>query len=124
MALSLKENSLAALRHETYEFMPSNFDHVMAGFGAVPGPAIDKGPMGGGPDGFGVVWIPTASGGGAPVPDPSRHLMDSETIEDWKRIVNIPDPSQFDWESKTRSFRRNCTRIRPGFGAGSCVYLL
>lgn len=99
MALSLRENSLAALRHERYDFVPSHFDHLMAGFGAVPGPALEKGPMGGGLDGFGVAWIPTASGGGAPVPVPGTHLMDSETIVDWKKIVTIPDPSAYDWAS-------------------------
>lgn len=99
MAMTLKENSLAALRHETYDFIPSHFDHLMAGFGAVAGPAIEKGPMGGGLDGFGVAWVPTASGSGAPVPVPGKHMMDSETIVDWKNIVTIPNPSEFDWKS-------------------------
>lgn len=99
MAMTLKENSLAALRHETYDFMPSNFDHLMAGFGAVPGPAIEKGPLGGGPDGFGVCWVPTASGDGSPVPVHGEYQMDSETITDWKKLITFPNPAAFDWKS-------------------------
>lgn len=34
------------------------------GFGAIDGPAIEKGPFGGGEDGFGVRWVHPASGGG------------------------------------------------------------
>lgn len=99
MAMTLKENSLAALRHETYDFVPSHFDHLMAGFGAVAGPAIEKGPMGGGLDGFGVEWVPTASGAGFQVPVPGQYQMDSETIVDWKKTVTIPNPAEFDWAS-------------------------
>ncbi len=99
MSMSQKENSLAALRHEVYDFMPSNFDHVMVGFGAVSGPDIEKGPQGGGPDGFGVHWVPTASGDGSPVPCETNHPMDSETITEWKKLITFPDPGKCDWES-------------------------
>ena len=55
MGMTPKENYLAALRHEAYEFIPSPVnDCVMVGFGAASGPAFEKGPMGGGYDGFGV----------------------------------------------------------------------
>lgn len=103
MTMTLKENYLAALRHETYEFVPNNFDCVMVGFGGGPGPAFEKGPLGGGPDGFGVRWVTPASGGGAPIPAPNEFILDSEKIVDWKKLVTFPDIAKFDWDSQAKA---------------------
>ena len=49
MNMTPKENYLAALKGETYEFIPCSLnDCIMAGFGAGNGPAFEKGPAGGG----------------------------------------------------------------------------
>ena len=103
MGMTPKENYLAALRHEAYEFIPSPVnDCVMVGFGAASGPAFEKGPLGGGYDGFGVRWVNPESGGGAPIPAPGEFLLDTETIVDWKRRVKFPDLAAFDWESQAK----------------------
>ena len=55
MPMTPKENIIAVLNHETREWIPSSLsDTVSAGFGSGPGPAFEKGPLGGGPDGFGI----------------------------------------------------------------------
>lgn len=95
-----KENYLAALNHETYEYVP-NFlgDVIGVGFGSGNGPALEKGPIGGGYDGFGVRWMAPESGGGAAIPAPGEFILDSESIVDWKKLVKFPNLVSFDWES-------------------------
>lgn len=103
MTMTPKENILAVLRHEKGEWIP-NFltDVICGGFGVGPGPAFEKGPLGGGVDGFGVNWVTPASGGGAPIPEPGKFLMDAETIVDWKKLVKFPDLAKFDWEGQAK----------------------
>ena len=104
MPMTPKENIIAVLNHETREWIPSSLsDTVSAGFGSGPGPAIEKCPLGGGPDGFGINWVTPASGGGAPIPEPGHFLMNAETIVDWKKLVKFPDLSSFDWETQAKA---------------------
>lgn len=103
MSFTQKENFLAVLNHEKGEWVPSApCDTIFGGFGFVPGPAFEKGPLGGGLDGFGVRWVNPASGGGAPIPHPNEFLLDSETIVDWKKIIKFPDITHFDWETQAK----------------------
>lgn len=117
-----KENYLAALNHEVYEFVP-NFltDTIAAGFGAVNGPAFEKGPTGGGYDGFGVRWVAPATGGGAAIPAPGEFILDSESIVDWKKIVKFPDIASFDWDtcSKMEMAHGNPDVQAVDFGSGN-----
>lgn len=100
MALTPKENYLNAINHKKTEWTPVHIaDCDVLGFGALPGPWIEKGPLGGGYDGFGIRWITPASGGGAPIPAPNEHIMDSETITDWQKIVKFPDLEAIDWQA-------------------------
>ena len=103
MGMTQKENYLAALRHERYEYVPSfTTDTISAGFGALNGPAFEKGPDGGGYDGFGVRWVAPATGAGAAIPAPGEFLLDSESIVDWKKLVKFPDLAHFDWEEASK----------------------
>ena len=118
-----KENILAALRHESYDWTPNYMTDIMnRGFGFGQGPVFEKGPATGGLDGFGVNWVTPDSGGGAPIPEPGKFLLDSETIEDWKKLIKFPNVTAFDWAEHARS-----ERIRGGdhsvqaldFGSGN-----
>lgn len=101
MAMTPKENILAALNQQPHDRTPNYLtDAICAGFGAVSGPAFEKGALGGGPDGFGINWVCPASGGGAPIPEPGSFILDSETIVDWKKLVTFPDLNDFDWTAQ------------------------
>ncbi|MEW8986797.1 MAG: uroporphyrinogen decarboxylase family protein [Bacillus sp. (in: firmicutes)] len=127
MSLTPKENYLNAINHKETEWTPIfPVDCAGLGFGAFPGPWIEKGPMGGGYDGFGVRWITPASGGGAPIPAPNEFILDSETIVDWKNIVKFPDLEGVDWkaiveqELSIMPVDRDQTAIE--FGCGNGVF--
>ncbi|WP_286946043.1 uroporphyrinogen decarboxylase family protein [Acetobacterium sp. UBA5834] len=103
MAFTPKENFLAVLNHQKGEWIPSSLtDSIMVGFGMGANLAFEKGPIGGGYDGFGVRWVTPASGGGAPIPAPNEFILDSDTIVDWKKIVKFPDVSNYDWETAAK----------------------
>jgi hypothetical protein len=62
--LSPKENYLKVLNHQKAEYVPfALIDATWFGFGAINGPWIEKGPGGGGMDGFGMRWVTPATGG-------------------------------------------------------------
>lgn len=104
MGMTPKENILAVLNHEKGEWTPHYVtDMIGVGFGSGPGPAFEKGPLGGGSDAFGVNWVTPASGGGAPIPEPGKFQLDSDTITDWKKIVTFPDLAKFDWEAQAKA---------------------
>lgn len=104
MEMTPKENILAALRHEETEWVPNYMSDVMnRGFGFGQGPVFEKGPATGGLDGFGVNWVTPSSGGGAPIPEPGKFILDSDTICDWKKLVKFPDVMKFDWESHVKT---------------------
>ena len=99
MALSKKENFMMAMNHQIPERTPIFlYDCAVTGFCTGPGPWFEKGPIGGGYDGFGVRWLNAESGSGAPMAAPGEFILDSDTIVDWKKIVKFPDVGKFDWE--------------------------
>lgn len=104
MALTQKENYLKVLNHEKPEFIPcAQIATLQVGFGGNGGMiTFEKGPEGGGYDGFGVRWVCPPSGSGQPIPAPGEFILDSETVVDWKKLVKFPDIAHFDWEEAAR----------------------
>lgn len=74
---------------------------IICGFGRQNGPWIEKGPKGGGYDGFGVRWVAPESGAGAAIPAPNEYVLDD--ITEWKKKINIPDVNEFDWEESAQA---------------------
>ena len=94
-----KENYLNVLMHKEPAYTPMHIiDCAVTGFGALPGPDFEKGPIGGGYDGFGVRWITPSSGGGSPIPAPGEFLMTFEDVPNWRDHVTFPDLDAFDWK--------------------------
>lgn len=101
MAMSKKELFMTAMNHGKPERTPVFlYDNVVTGFCTGIGPWFEKGPVGGGYDGFGILWENPESGGGAPVPAPGSFYLDSDNICDWRDIVKFPDVDAFDWEAE------------------------
>lgn len=125
MGMTPKENYLNCLNHKPYEWAPVDIvDTALVGFAAGPGPWIEKGPIGGGVDGFGVRWISPSSGGGAPIPAPNEFLLDLDNITDWKNIIKFPDLEAFEWEieaaKELEGIDRNMKAVV--FGCGNGVF--
>ncbi|MDO4490013.1 MAG: uroporphyrinogen decarboxylase family protein [Lachnospiraceae bacterium] len=96
--MSPKENYLTMLKGGKPEYMPCMYtDYVVTG-GARE--SFENGPAEGGRDGFGVLWHPTNSANGAPVPAPNDFVL--EDIEDWEDVVKFPDLDAYDWEEAAR----------------------
>ncbi|MBE5970406.1 MAG: hypothetical protein E7242_09270 [Lachnospiraceae bacterium] len=93
-----KGNYLNFLNHGTTTLVPNQFvGNTIMGFGALNGPAIEKGnEFGDCLDGFGVRWEYPASGSGSGVPACDNYVL--EDILDWREVVKIPDPSKYDWK--------------------------
>ena len=118
--LSAKENYLAMLNHQSYDYIPDMaLDVSMAG-GAFE--TWENGPLGGGYDEFGLKWICTKSANGQAVPDPSCHPVPD--IEDWKSTLKFPDLSKIDWETYAASQLSN---VRPDtpvvYGTWNSIFL-
>lgn len=115
-----RENFLAALHCKPHDWVP-NFiaDCAVAGFGALPGPWFEKGPMGGGYDGFGVRWVTPASGGGASIPAPGEFVLDDVT--QWKEVVKFPDLDAFDFAEDAAMYLGDVDRTQKvvDFGSGN-----
>lgn len=94
-----KSNYLNFLNHRPTTFIPNSFTgNKIYGFGAINGPAIEKGnQFGDGIDGFGIKWEYPSTGGGAAVPDVNYTVMDDVT--EWREKVHIPDPAAYDWKA-------------------------
>ena len=94
-----KANYFKFLRHEPTPLIPNSFvGNKVMGFGAVNGPAIEKGAQfGDHMDGFGNKWEYPITGDGAGVPDVSVTPLDD--ICEWRDQITIPDPAQFDWKA-------------------------
>lgn len=121
--VNFKDEYLKFLNHEPNLMIPNmTVFQVVAGFGAVPGPWIEKGPIGGGYDGFGVRWLTPASGGGTPIPAPNEFLL--EDICDWREVVKFPDPDSFDWAADAKEVVGNVDREQQAvnFGLGNGVF--
>lgn len=94
-----KANYLNFLNHEPTSLIPNSFvGNKVMGFGAINGPAIEKGAQFGDcMDGFGNKWEYPATGGGAGVPDVTVTPLDD--ICEWREQISIPDPTTYDWKS-------------------------
>jgi len=94
-----KANYVNFLNHRPTTFIPNSFTgNKIYGFGAINGPAIEKGnQFGDGMDGFGIKWEYPSTGGGAAVPDVNYTVMDDVT--EWRDKVHIPDPAAYDWKA-------------------------
>lgn len=104
--LTQRENYLRVLRHQTPEYTPVFFTATCScGFGAGIGPWFEKGPAGGGYDGFGVRWGVTDTGGGMPTPAPGSAILDD--VNDWESKVKFPDLEAFDWAGTARRELKN-----------------
>lgn len=120
--ISPKENYRNVLLHKPTEYVPCSLtEAAVLGFGAHNGPWFEKGPEGGGYDGFGVRWECPASGGGAAIPAPNEFLL--EDIEDWQ-TVKFPDLDAFDWEADAARELANVNREMQmvEFGVGNGVF--
>lgn len=94
--LKAKDNYLRRLRQEQPEWIPMEGDSLMyCGFEYN---SMEKGPMGGGFDGFGVKWAAPESGGATAIPEPGYFLLDSDNIENWRNILTFPDVAAYHWE--------------------------
>ena len=102
---NFKENYLNFLNHKATTLIPNSFvGNKIYGFGAINGPAIEKGDQFGDcMDGFGIRWEYPSTGGGAAVPDVNYVLMDD--ICDWREKLVIHDPSKYDWKA---DYAREC----------------
>jgi hypothetical protein len=86
----------AVVEHKKPEWVPNAMSDVAPAGG--PFEDFENGPFGGGLDGWGVEWHPTASTGGQPVPKPGVHVL--EEIEDWEDVVVFPDLDAYDWAAQ------------------------
>ena len=96
---NFKENYINFLQHKPTTLIPNSFvGNKIFGFGAINGPAIEKGAQFGDcMDGFGIKWEYPSTGGGAAVPDVNYTIMDDVT--EWREKVTIPDPAKYDWKA-------------------------
>ena len=94
-----KNNYLNLLHHKSTTLIPNSFvGNKIFGFGALNGPAIEKGNQFGDPvDGFGIKWEYPSTGGGAAIPDCRCTIMDDVT--EWREKVRIPDAKSYDWKA-------------------------
>ncbi|MBQ8304848.1 MAG: hypothetical protein IJX90_01320 [Blautia sp.] len=94
-----KTNYLNFLHHKPTTLIPNSFvGNKILGFGAINGPAIEKGAQfGDAMDGFGIKWEYPSTGGGAAVPDVNYTVMDD--ITEWREKVTIPDPAAYNWKA-------------------------
>lgn len=125
MSISKRENFIMAMDHKKPVWTPINFvDNAEVGFALGPGPWFEKGPIGGGYDGFGVRWLNPTSGGGAPIPAPNESILDSENIQDWKKIVKFPNVNDFDWADYAKAELAPYDRkeVAIDFGSGNGPY--
>lgn len=121
--VNFREEYLKFLRHEPTLIVPNMMVcNAQSGFGMLPGPWMEKGPIGGGYDGFGVRWITPASGGGAPIPAPNEFIL--EDICDWREVIKFPDLEAFDWEADAKQSLGNADRTQQAvnFGFGNGVF--
>lgn len=121
--INYRENLLDFFHHKPTKMIPNHLPSVaLSGFGALPGPWIEKGPLGGGYDGFGVRWITPASGGGAPIPAPNEFIL--EDICDWEEVIKFPNLDAFDWAADAEDTLGNVDRTKQvvDFGIGNGVF--
>ena len=95
MAMTPKENILAAFRGEAHDYVPNFFtDLDYCGATAL---TFDAGPLEGGYDEFGVLWETSVSAGGQACPITLDPVL--KDITEWREKVRFPDIDVFDWEA-------------------------
>jgi len=89
-----KEDYLKAMAHQIPESVPLYGKPVRYNVGL--NEPFERGPAGGGKDGFGVVWEPTDDGGA--VPSTASFVLTDVTK--WREQVTFPDLDLYDWAAK------------------------
>lgn len=105
--LSAKDNFLKCLHGETPEYLP-RYTMGMIGFtGEAPSDILVEPRIisehrirGGGPDIWGVEYVPTESTGNALIPKTSDFIL--EDITKWRDVIKAPDLTGVDWEKMCR----------------------
>ncbi len=99
MAMTPKENFMAAMRFEKPEYVPYTLNEINM-MGAIPNMQFEQpvpmGPEGVGKiakDAFGVEWTATADG---MLPVNDHFLLDDVT--EWREVVKMPDVENFPWK--------------------------
>lgn len=100
---TLKENYDIAMRHGIPEQVPIYSKPVRYNVGL--GDVWEKGPAGGGRDGFGCLWA-TEDGGQTPIP--GNYVLTD--ITDWRNQVVFPDLKSVDWAEKSEKELKNLDR--------------
>lgn len=102
----MMRESVAVAEHKKPEWIPNCLTDVVLAGGTLE--SFENGPLGGGADGFGVVWHATSSAGGQPVPAPGKYVL--EDICDWEDIVKFPDLDAYDWKGQAEAQLCNADR--------------
>ena len=106
--MNARENYEALVTNQPTEWIPCMMTDI-----AMLGGALEwweNGPLGGGFDGFGSRWMPTASAGGQVALDPEIILLDD--VCDWEDKVVFPDLDAIDWEEYAASQLANVDRTQ------------
>ncbi len=110
-----KENYLTAINHGIPEDVPVYSKPVRYNIGLMD--PFEKGPAGGGFDGFGVMWEHLPEGA---TPSSDYVLTD---ITKWKEQVSFPDLDSIDWAAKAEKelagFNRDEQILEYGMGNGT-----
>lgn len=118
-----KEDFLTAVvDHEKPQHLPN----AMGGLVAMAGGALEtfeNGPLGGGMDGFGVLWEASLSAGGQAVPAPGHVVL--EDITAWEDVVKFPDLDAYDWRGQAEMQLADVNRDRQviEYGAWNAQFL-
>jgi uroporphyrinogen-III decarboxylase len=91
--MNKKENFFMVMNGGEPEYVPNFMAEVSVGGGMFE--MFENGPIGGGLDGFGVLWRPSVSAGGQAVPHTEKPLLTD--IARWREVIHFPDLEQVDW---------------------------
>ena len=116
-----RENFLAVMAHKKPEWVPVYSKPVRWNVGFLD--EFEKGPAGGGKDGFGVDWLWDDVG---PVPSTARFQLTD--ITKWREQTHFPDLDSINWEEKAArelegADRENCV-VEYSMGNGPYERLL
>ena len=95
-----KENYINCLLHKQTSWIPVEGEDLQ--YTGFEYNTMEKGPFGGGKDGFGVEWVAPDSGGGTAIPKPGCFLLNEDMICEWKDVIKFPDPAAYHWEQDAK----------------------
>ena len=106
--LTEKENLLMTYRGEVPEWIPVN--RMGTDVSGQHPPSVQFRPTllcphqerGGGPDIWGVNYIPTESTGNSLIPDNSEFILSIDNLRNWRDIIKAPDFSGVNWEKQVK----------------------